>query len=168
MRHFREHHLVLCLLLGAALLRLAPHPESIAPLGAMALFAGAYLHNPLYWLVALAGVLVGDLLTGQPPLAMGAGCVGFLLAALLGRLLLARLDSNQRIAACLPLAAAICWAATTLGVALADPGGLLAGFQSNLHLLIWHLVGDSVYALLLFSVYKLMREAPFVYYTPQN
>lgn len=168
MRHFREHHLVLCLLVGAALLRLAPHPEGIAPIGAMALFTGAYLQKPLYWLVPLAGLLVGDLLTGQAPLAMAAGCVGFLLATLLGRLLLARLDSNRRIAACLPLAASICWGATTLGLVIADPNGLLAGLLSNLPLLTWHLVGDGVYALLLFSVYKLTREAPFVYYSPQN
>ena len=33
MRHFREHHLVLCLPVGAAPLRLPPHPEGIAPIG---------------------------------------------------------------------------------------------------------------------------------------
>lgn len=165
MRHFREHHLVLGLLVGAALLRLAPHPEGVAPIGAMALFAGAYLNKPLYWLVPLAALAGGDLLTGHQLVAIAASLAGFLLATLLGRLVLSRFDSNQRIAACLPLAAVICWSAATLGAAPAEQG---AALQSSLPLLPWHLLGDSVYALLLFCTYKLTREAPFVYYSPQN
>ena len=44
---FREHHLALCLLVVAAAMRLLPHPEGIATIGALGLFTGAYLGHRL-------------------------------------------------------------------------------------------------------------------------
>ncbi len=170
---FREHHLVLCLLLAAGLLRLLPHPEGIAPIGAVALFMGAYLQRAWLWLVPFA-VLVGiDWIDGRNPgFAMPVTYLGFLLAALLGRWFLDGRDDNRRVLAAVPVAALTCWFAVTLGALLSAPlvtqATLTEGLWQALPTLAWHLVGDGVYALLLFGSFKLLREAPFVYYTPQS
>ena len=51
--------LVLLLIVGAAALRMLPHPENIAPIGALALFSGAYLQRKVFWLVPLGALLFG-------------------------------------------------------------------------------------------------------------
>lgn len=170
---FREHHLVLCLLVAAGLLRLFPHPDGIAPIGAMALFTGAYLQRSWLWLVPFA-VLVGvDWLYGRNSgIAMPVTYLGFVLIILLGRWLLDGQDSNRRVLTAIPVAAAACWLTMTLGALLAantiEPALLAQGLWQDLPMLAWHLLGDGLYALLLFGSFKLLREAPFVYYSRQS
>lgn len=60
-----RHGLVLLLILGAAALRLVPLPANVAPIGALALFAGAYLRHPAFHLVPLGALLLGDLQIGR-------------------------------------------------------------------------------------------------------
>jgi hypothetical protein len=170
---FREHHLVLCLLLAAGLLRFFPHPAAMAPIGAMALFTGAYLQRSWLWLLPFAVLVAVDWLDGRNTgIAMPVTYVGFVAVTLLGRWLLDGRDSNSRILAAVPAAAFVCWLAATLGTLLAattlTPSALAQGLWQALPTLVWHLLGDSLYALLLFGSYKLLREAPFVHYSPQS
>jgi hypothetical protein len=52
-------------ILGAAVLRLVPHPPNFAPIGAMALFSGAYLpRRALAFVAPLAALFVSDLFVG--------------------------------------------------------------------------------------------------------
>ncbi len=170
---FREHHLVLCLLIASGLLRLSPQLAAIAPIGAIALFAGAYLQRPWLWLVPLAALLAIDWLEGRGvgPATL-VSYLGFGGAALLGRWLLEGNDSNRRIVAALPVAALLCWLTATLATLPADPALSLAALDrallEALPILAWLLLAEGLYALLLFGAYKLLREAPFVYYTPQS
>ncbi len=52
-------------ILAAAALRLAPHPPNFTPVGAMALFGGAYLgRKPLAFVAPLAALLLSDAVLG--------------------------------------------------------------------------------------------------------
>src|ERR1700675_1128807 len=53
------------LVLGAAALRFAPHPMNFAPIGALALFGGAYFSSKREALaIPLLSLIVGDVFTG--------------------------------------------------------------------------------------------------------
>src|SRR6478735_10223565 len=52
-------------ILVAAVLRLVPHPPNFSPIGAMALFSGAYLgRRPLAFVAPLGAMLLSDLVLG--------------------------------------------------------------------------------------------------------
>lgn len=59
----RRPELVFALFL-IAFVRLIPHPWNVTPIGATALFAGAYLSPRIAWMVALIPLAIGDLLIG--------------------------------------------------------------------------------------------------------
>ncbi len=169
---FREHHLVLCLLVAAGLLHLSPLPAVMTPIGAMGLFTGAYLRRAWMWLVPLLALLLVDWLDGRGlDLTTGVSYLAFPGAALLGRWFLNDNDSNRRIFAALPAAVLACWLTATAALMLAAPPAsftaLWLELAAALPTLTWHLVSDGLYALLLFGGYKLLREAPFVYYSPE-
>src|ERR1700716_1142832 len=53
------------IVLGAAALRLAPHPMNIAPIGALALFGGAYFSSKREaFAIPLLSLILGDVVTG--------------------------------------------------------------------------------------------------------
>jgi hypothetical protein len=173
MVRFREHHLVLCLLVAAAVLRVFPHPGNIAAIGALALFAGAYLQHHGLWLIPLAALLLGDAARGQTqPIIVTATAIGFLTAAAFGRQLLQFKDSWRRICLAVVIAASACWASVTLGQWLAfhslTIAGALDSVAASIHLLPGQLIGDAGYAFLLFGIFSLTRELPFVHFTPMR
>src|SRR3954471_12959414 len=56
---------LLSAILGAAVLRLVPHPPNFTPIGAMALFSGAYLGRRIVAFAApLGALLLSDLVLG--------------------------------------------------------------------------------------------------------
>ena len=56
---------LLSAIVAAAALRLVPHPPNFTPIGAMALFSGAYLgRRPLAFALPLAALLLSDLVLG--------------------------------------------------------------------------------------------------------
>jgi uncharacterized protein DUF6580 len=60
-----RHEVLMAMILGAALSRLVPHPPNFAPIGAMALFGGAYFSDRrLASLVPFAAMLCSDLILG--------------------------------------------------------------------------------------------------------
>jgi hypothetical protein len=97
--------LALLLTVGAALLRLAPHPPNFAPIGGVALFAGAKLRGWQAYLVPLLAMAVTD-----PIRSWMEGCFpayswstlimygSFLISVLLGRLFLPQSQTLPRIA----------------------------------------------------------------------
>jgi hypothetical protein len=57
------------LVLAAAAVRLAPHPMNFAPIGALALFGGAYFPSKRQALIVpLLSLIIGDAITGFHPL----------------------------------------------------------------------------------------------------
>lgn len=54
-----------CAILGAAALRLVPHPPNFTPIGAMALFSGAYLgRRGVAFVAPLGAMLLSDIVLG--------------------------------------------------------------------------------------------------------
>jgi hypothetical protein len=74
------------LVIVGVLLRLAPHPWNVTPVGAAALFAGAYLPLRMAVLVPVGTLAISDLLIGSHSLwwaTWGACALGVLLGTLL-------------------------------------------------------------------------------------
>ncbi len=56
------------MILAAALSRLLPHPQNVAPIAAMALAGGVYLDKKLGLILPLAALLISDLFIGFYPI----------------------------------------------------------------------------------------------------
>jgi len=73
------------IIVGAALLRLVPHAPNFAPIGAMALFGGAYLPKRWALVLPLAAMFLSDIFIGFDGVDGRAAVYGsFLLIGLLG------------------------------------------------------------------------------------
>jgi len=163
----QSQHLVIILILGAALLRFAPHPDNVAPIGALALFCGAYLQRQVLWLVPIGALLLGDAATGfYMPVVMVFVYLGFVASTAVGRGLLHGRDSWPRIAAATGVGALAFWTVSNLGNWLAfhphTPDALVACYRDGLPYLLRSLAGDAVYVVALFGGYRLLRQLPWV------
>lgn len=84
-----NHYLFLAIILiaVAAGLRLAPHAPNFAPVGALALFGGAYLKKQWSYIIPIMAMLVSDLFLGfYTPQIMAAVYISFILIVFLGSL----------------------------------------------------------------------------------
>jgi uncharacterized protein DUF6580 len=79
--------LLIAMILGAAAMRLVPHPSNFTPIGALALFAGAQFENKRWaFMVPLAAMFLSDTMigfhSGMPVIYAAFAaivCMGFLL-----------------------------------------------------------------------------------------
>ena len=183
LRRFVERNgLALLLIVAVAALRLLPQPANVAPIGALALFSGAYLQSRFAYAVPLAALFLGDLQLGlYHGGVMAAVYLGFLASTLVGRGLLhtraeepRRRDRGGRIVVAVGAGAFVFWVISNFGVWLFFRPLSLAGFAQcyvdAVPFLGRSLVGDALYATLLFGGYHLARRfgAPGVAATPTN
>lgn len=75
--------IVLTLVAFGVIMRLVPHPANLAPVGAIALFAGAVLPRKLAWWLPLAIMMASDMVLGTYDGILFTWA-GFLLVALFG------------------------------------------------------------------------------------
>ena len=158
-----RHGLVLLLILCAAALRLAPLPANVAPIGALALFAGAYLRHPAFHLVPLGALLLGDLQLGfYHAGVMAAVYLGFAVSAAIGRALLFERDRVARIAVATGAGALAFWLISNFGVWLFfrdhSWAGLAQCYVDALPFLGRSLAGDALCVAGLFGGYRLARR----------
>jgi len=149
--------LITVIVLAAAALRLAPHPMNFAPIGALALFGGAYFSNKREALaIPLLSLIVGDVFTGFHQLIPFV-YASFLVSVTIG-FWLRRKRSAPRIAAA-TLAGAIqfflvtnfaLWA-SSISSFPKTAGGLVACYVAGIPLFWNTLAGDAFYATLLFG-----------------
>lgn len=163
MNRVSGHRLVALLVLAATLARLLPHPGNVTPIGALALFSGAYVGGRAFWLVPLAALWIGDLVDGlYATSVLAAVYAGTVASALVGRALLRHNDSTQRIALAVIGGALTFWLISNLGnwIAFRPPtvAGLIACYVDGLPYLTRSLFGDALYATLLFGALKLIRR----------
>jgi hypothetical protein len=79
---------IIALIFGAALLRLIPHAPNFSPIGALAIFGGAYLsRKSMAYLIPLAAMLVSDLFLGFYGVEMLITYAGFIASIFIGTLL---------------------------------------------------------------------------------
>jgi len=145
------------IILAAAGLRLAPHPMNFAPIGALALFGGAYFSSKREALaIPLLSLILGDVFTGFHQL-LPVIYASFLVSVAIG-FWLRRKRSAPRIGAA-TLAGAMqfflvtnfaLWA-SSIGSYPKTAGGLTACYVAGIPLFWNTLAGDAFYATLLFG-----------------
>jgi len=149
--------LITVIVLAAAALRLAPHPMNFAPIGALALFGGAYFSSKREaFAILLLSLIVGDVFTGFHQLIPFI-YLSFLVSVTIG-FSLRRKRSAPRIGAA-ALAGAIqfflvtnfaLWA-YSIGSYPKTAGGLAACYIAGTPLFWNTLAGDAFYATLFFG-----------------
>lgn len=163
-----DHHARLTALLSAiaaaAALRLVPHPPNFTPIGAMALFSGAYLGRRWLALAApLAAMLISDLVLGFYA-GMWVQYLAVALVVLLASGVLGRI-SPLRVGGAALASSALFFVVTNFGTwALSgmyprDLGGLAACYAAAIPFFQNTAAGDLFYAVLLFGGFALLERA---------
>lgn len=161
-----RNHLIYTLTAVAAVLRLVPHPFNITPIGALGLFSGAHLQNQWRYFVPLIALLIGDLLLGfYDSIVMLSVYLGFLLTTLIGRELLSKRRTGRRYCLAVLSGALAFYLVSNIGMWYSywprTAAGLLACYVEGLPFLARALVGDAIYAALLFGGFEwLQRKLP--------
>ena len=155
---------IIGIVLAAAALRLAPHPMNFAPIGALALFGGAYFSKKREALaIPLLSLILGDVFAGFHQLIPFV-YASFLVSVTIG-FWLRRKRSAPRIAAA-TLAGAIqfflvtnfaLWA-SSISSFPKTAGGLTACYVAGIPLFWNTLAGDAFYAALLFGAMALAER----------
>jgi hypothetical protein len=156
--------LIPAIVLAAAALRIIPHPMNFAPIGALALFGGAYFSSKRAAVfVPLLSLVAGDMITGfHSPIPYVYA--SFLASVAIG-FWLRRKKSVSRIGGA-TLAGAIqfflitnfaLWA-SSIGSYPKNAGGLVACYLTGLPLFWNTLAGDSFYVALLFGGMALVEK----------
>lgn len=156
-------NLIVGLILVAAFSRLLPHPSNVAPVAAIALFAGAYLPNArLAFAIPLLAMLLADLIIGFHS-TMPFVYVGMLATVCIG---MALRDKKNifTIAGASLVSSVVFFVLTNLGVWMLegmyphDMNGLVACYLAALPFFINSLLGDLFFAGLLFGVFSFAEQ----------
>jgi hypothetical protein len=159
-----NHRLIALLsaIVAAAALRLVPHPPNFTPIGAMALFSGAYLgRRALAFAAPIGALLLSDLVLG---FYHGMGTVYFstALVVVIGMLALRR-PSVIRVGAAALAGSALFFVVTNFGMWLFSGfypqtlPGLEGCFIAAIPFFQNTVAGDLFYATLLFGGFKLLE-----------
>lgn len=155
---------ILIAILGAAALRLVPHPPNFAPIAAMALFSGVYVgRRALAFAAPLCALFLSDAVLGfYPELAF----VYLSVAVTVGiGWLVARRKTVLKVAAGALAASVLFFLVTNFGVWLLmnyyphSPAGLLACYVAAIPFFQNTVAGDLFYTGLLFGGFALLERA---------
>src|SRR6476661_4312654 len=158
-----NHSRILALLsaiLVAAALRLVPHPPNFTPIGAMALFSGAYLgRRPLAFAAPLGALLLSDLVLG---FYHGMATVYFSVAlvVMIGMVALKR-TSAVRVGSAAVLSSILFFVITNFGMWMFSGfyprtlAGLEACYVAAIPFFQNTIAGDLFYATLLFGAFRI-------------
>ena len=155
---------LLSAIVAAAALRLVPHPPNFTPIGAMALFSGAYLsRRSLAFAAPLAALLLSDLVIGFYPELL------FVYVSVAATVLLGwavpRRRTVLRVAAAAVAASVLFYLLTNFGVWLLMDyypktfAGLIACYVAAIPFFQNTLAGDRFYSGLLFGGFALLERA---------
>jgi len=145
------------MVLAAAAIRLAPHPMNFAPIGALALFGGAYFSSKRQALIVpLLSLIIGDAITGFHPLIPFV-YASFLVSAAIG-FWLRRKRSATRIGVATLVGAMQFFLVTNFAMWASSlssyptrASGLAACYIAGIPLFWNTLAGDAFYVALLFG-----------------
>ncbi len=158
-----KHHslmVIVGLVLAAALFRLFPHPPNMAPIAAMALFAGAHIADRrLAFAVPLIAMLASDVLLG-----LHSGIVLVYVCMAISVAIGMQLKNKIRIgtvAGATVLSSVLFFGITNFGVWLStgmytpDVSGLMTSYVAALPFFHNTLLGDALFSCLLFGGFAL-------------
>jgi len=155
---------LLSAIVGAAVLRLVPHPPNFAPIGAMALFSGAYLgRRGLAFAAPLGALLLSDAIIGFYA-GMEFVYASVALIVLIGWAVRMRV-SPLRVGAAAIASSVLFFVITNFGTWLSsgmyphDAAGLAACYIAAIPFFQNSVAGDLVYAALLFGGFALLEDA---------
>lgn len=170
--------ILLLMILMAALSRLLPHPDNVTPVGAMALFGGAYFSRKyLAFLVPLLAMWLSDLVLNNliyarlyPDYYEGFVWMGnlwvyasFVLIGIVGIRLLKKVSVRKLVGASL-IGSILFFLVTNFGSWMVDPmypkttSGLLAAYGAGIPFFRNTLLGDLLYCGVLFGVFELAKS----------
>ena len=162
-RHARLLTLLIAIV-GAAALRLAPHPPNFAPIGAMALFSGAQFgRRPLAFAAPLGALLLSDAVLGFYS-GMEFVYASTALIVLIGWAVSARI-SFLRVGAAALASSVLFFVLTNFGTWLSSGmyprsfAGLAACYVAAIPFFQSTVAGDLVYSALLFGGFALLEDA---------
>ena len=150
-------------LLFTILSRLLPHPMNVTSVGALSLFAGAFLPLRIAWIAPVTALLVGDAVNGFYGLVvMLFVYAGFAVGTMVGRLMLANKRTIINLAASALISASIFFVLSNFGMWLsgtypATIDGLISCYIRGIPYFRYSLIGDIFYTFLLFGSYELVR-----------
>lgn len=167
---------IVLLILIAAATRLVPHPYNFSPLGAMALFGGAYLNKRwLAILIPVAAAYLSDLLLNNTLYAEyydgfawyseGSGWMYLIYAgiAVLGMVALRTVSTGRVLGSALGSSVIfflasnlICWPGNPMY--MQDMGGLMTCYAAGIPFFPGTVAGDLVYSVLLFGGFALLQR----------
>jgi len=155
---------ILTAIAAAAALRLVPHPPNFTPVGALALFSGAFLgRRALAFAAPIGAMLVSDAIIGFHS-AMPFVYAGVAATVLLGQFALSRLTA-LRVAGVAILGSVLFFALTNFGVWLQSGmypptlAGLAACYVAAIPFFQYSLAGDLLFTGLLFGGFALAERA---------
>jgi hypothetical protein len=145
------------LIVAGALLRVAPHPPNLAPIGALALFGGAVLPRGWAYVIPLAALILSDAILGVYP-AMAWVYGSFVLITLIGTRLRQR-RTLLRLAGAALVSSVLFFVVTNLGEWFGGlyphtPAGLWADYVAAVPFFRNTVLGDLGYTLAIFGVYE--------------
>lgn len=151
------------LILAIAFSRLLPHPMGMTPVGALGLYAGAYLNHRWAWTVPLIALLIGDAINGfyNIVILIAVYC-GFAISAIIGMVLLKRKRSLARISAAIFIAELVFFLfSNTASWWVFYPhsfDGLLICYLNGLPFLGSSVLASFMYCAILFGGYELLKQ----------
>jgi len=175
--------ILLSALLGMAMLRLIPHPPNFAPIGAMALFGGAYFSKKWQsFLLPLGALFISDIAINYIVYqklvlfhSMWLWVYGsFSLIVIAGIYILKKISIKSVMIASFS-ASFILYVITNFGVWIVDPinlypnsgAGLFACYIAGMPYLLGTIFGDFFYSAIFFSVFEL-AQSRFLILKPIN
>lgn len=150
------------IVLGAAFLRLLPHPPNFAPIAAMALFGGAHLPKRLALILPILAMVISDFFLGMHN-TLGFVYLSFLLTVLIGFWLKSHRDFKNVVWASLS-SSVLFFTITNAGVWLVsgmyskDLSGLMSSYVMALPFFRNTIMGDIFYTGVFFGGYELVKS----------
>lgn len=155
---------IFILILVAAFSRLIPHPLNFTPIGALGLFAGAYIVDKKIWLLPLCALLLSDFFVGfYEPVAMLFVYLGFALSVFIGRAVLFEKRSAFRLVGAAISSATLFFMVSNFGTWLVGTlypislAGLVDCYVMAIPFYGNTVLGDLFYVVLLFGVFEVFN-----------
>lgn len=168
---FKEPQIVFYILIVLAILmRLFPHPPNFIPIGAIAIFSGAYKKNKHAWMLPLFILFISDLIIGlYNPFIMFSVYISFIISVFVGSYFLSRKRNVFFILGASVSSATILFTLSNFTVWLTgihysmSIDGLITCFIRALPFYGNTLLSNLLYSLILFGIYE-----SFKYFTKQK
>jgi uncharacterized protein DUF6580 len=157
----KKYIVLIALVVVVAFTRLIPHPINFTPIGALGLFAGAFIIDRRAWVLPIIALLLSDFFVGfYEPVAMLFVYLGFALSAFIGRFALSEKRSVLRLGGAAITSATLFFIVSNFGTWMSGSlypmslAGLIECYVMAIPFYGNTLLGDLFYVVVLFGIYE--------------